>query len=312
MAGARVIASDAEPISGRELLAFATAVETASVHSAADALGLTQSAVSKRIQALERRVGTTLLERGRAGVAPTEAGRLLYPEAKQALAALERAARVVAGAREDARRDLRLAASHTIGEFLLPGWLATFRAGGDWHVQVDVTNSPAVLAAVRDGRAEVGFVEGNDALDDFDVLTLLRDELVVVVGASHPWARRREIGPDELGAEPYLARERDSGTRAVVAERLARAGVQLTPALETPSIQALKRAVVSGGFTVISEVTIAAEAQAGALCRLRIRGVDLRRELCTVRRPGRAPGNAARLWSWLRDARELDGFCPAI
>ncbi|MGH2946665.1 MAG: LysR family transcriptional regulator, partial [Solirubrobacteraceae bacterium] len=74
--------TESEPLSGRDLLAFVLAVETGSVHGAADALGLTQSAVTKRIQALERRTGATLLRRGRLGAATTEAGRALYPEAK--------------------------------------------------------------------------------------------------------------------------------------------------------------------------------------------------------------------------------------
>lgn len=103
------------------------AVESGTVNGAADALDLTQSAVTKRIQALERRLGAELLRRGRLGVRPTEEGRALYPEAKQALVALAGAEDVVVELRERRGRFLSLAASHTIGEFLLPGWLAAFR-----------------------------------------------------------------------------------------------------------------------------------------------------------------------------------------
>jgi DNA-binding transcriptional LysR family regulator len=109
-------------LAGSELAAFVAAVEAGSVHGAADALQLTQSAVTKRIQALERRVGGRLFERGRFGVRPTELGRTVYPAAKRALEALAGVAELVELSRAAGSMDLRLSASHTIGEFLLPGW----------------------------------------------------------------------------------------------------------------------------------------------------------------------------------------------
>lgn len=296
---------EADPLAGRELAAFVAAVESASMHGAADALGLTQSAVSKRIQALERRTGVALLERGRQGVAPSEAGRLLYPEAKHALAALARAAAVVDEATDAHRHVLRLAASYTIGEFLLPAWLASFRAAdGDasLRAEVDVINSPGVIGRVRAGTAAIGFVEGVDPLDDLEAIGLMRDELVVVVAPGHRWARRRSVRPGELSREPYYTRERDSGTRAVVTAALGRHGVRLDPALETASTQALKRAVLDGGFTVLSRVTVEGEVRAGTLRALPVADVGLERELRAVRcgRPARGAA-AQRLWAWLRD-----------
>ena len=111
-----------DPLSGRELAAFVAAVDAHTLYAAADALALTQSAVTKRVASLERRVGQRLLERGRTGVRPTAAGRALYPEARAALAALERARRAVADPGADAA--LAVAASHTVAGYLLPGWLA--------------------------------------------------------------------------------------------------------------------------------------------------------------------------------------------
>ena len=139
-----------DPLSSRELAAFAAAVETGSVQGAAEALDLTQSATTKRIQALERRLGVSLLHRGRHGVRATEEGMALYPEARRGLDALALAEQAVADSH--AARPLRIAASHTIGEALLPTWLTAFRAElPGVHPQVDVVNSTGVLAAIRDG-----------------------------------------------------------------------------------------------------------------------------------------------------------------
>src|SRR5262245_49133835 len=145
----RVVPTVDPRLPGPELAAFAAAVEAGTVRGAAEALNLTQSAATKRIRALERRVGAPLLDRGALGVAPTRLGRALYPEAKHVLAALAAAERVIA---DEAAHDvpLRLAASRTIGEFVLPSWLATFRVvRGAVRVELDVRNSPAVLAALR-------------------------------------------------------------------------------------------------------------------------------------------------------------------
>lgn len=289
-----------------ELAAFVAAVESGTVGAAAEALELTQSAASKRLQGLERRIGGPLLERGRFGVRATDAGRLLYPEAKQALAALSHAADV---ARTHAAQapSLRLAASHTIGGFLLPGWLSGFRGGPSTalRAQVEIVNSHGVLARVRDGHVDIGFIESLDDADGLDELRIAQDEIVAVVAAGHPWARRREVRAHQLREVPYLTREPGSGTRAVAAAALARAGLgELEPTLEAASTQSLKRAVLDGGFTLISRLAVEAEVQAGSLCARHVAGLDLHRPLRAVRRRRPAPGaDAGRFWDYLSAVR---------
>ena len=291
---------------GGELAAFAAAVETGTVRAAADTLNLTQSAATKRIRMLERRVGGALLERGPLGVAPSELGRLLYPEAKHVLVALGAAERVIAE-QASGESALRVAASRTVGEFVLPGWLAAFRAcGGAGRVELDVRNSPAVLAAVRRGEVDIGFVEGTDPLRRLEVLTLVHDEIVVVVAAGHRWARRTAVKASELPSEPFLTREHGSGTRSVAEAALARVGVTLTPRLEVASTHSLKRAVRDGGCTLLSRLTVEAE-DTGTLVALRVQGADLTRDLCAVRVRGRVlTAGERRFWSFLRSRALVD------
>jgi DNA-binding transcriptional LysR family regulator len=286
-----------DPLSGRELAAFVAAVDAHTLYAAADALALTQSAVTKRIAALERRIGRPLLERGRAGVRPTAAGRALYPEARAALAALERAARAVVDA--DVGSALAVAASHTVAGYLLPGWLAGFRAErGTLRIAVEVVNSPGVLQAVRERRAELGFVEGIDPLDGLESQMLMTDELECVVHPGHRFARRPSIRPAELLDEPWIARESQSGTRAVAERALRARGITLVPALEAASTEGLKRAVLGGGFALLSRLAVAAEVANGTLAAVPVQELDLRRELRAVRL-GTRPGAASLLWDWL-------------
>jgi DNA-binding transcriptional LysR family regulator len=296
-----------DPLSGRDLAAFVTAVESGTVQGAADALVLTQSAATKRLQALERRVGQVLLDRDTNGVRPTASGTVLYPLAREALAALERAETAMTSPTDAPM--LRIHASRTIGETLLPHWLATFRAtGADCRASVAITNSEEVAHAVRDGEAEIGFVEGlTGGLHGLRELVVAHDEIRVIVASAHPWARRRAVAPRFLASEPFLAREAGSGTRAVATATLAAAGVELKPALELSSAEGLKSAVLEGGFTLLSERAVANELAAGTLAAIPVSGVELRRALRAVRRARPAlQGPARRFWLQLQRTADRD------
>lgn len=286
------------PLSSTDLVAFVAAFEATTIHGAADALGLTPSAVTKRVQSLERRTGATLFDRGRLGLRPTAAAQRLYPPAKEALAAIQAAHESLGDGSADG---LVLSASHTIGEYLLPAWIAAFRGRDpDVRPRIDVVNSPGVLLAVRERRAAIGFVEGRDPLDGLDVLTVQRDEIVAVVARGHRWDARRSVAARELRDEPWLAREEGSGTRAVAAAALAAAGVTLSPMLEVASTESVKRALRTGGFALLSHLAVAADVRAGTLHALPVRGLDLARELRAVRlRDRHRPRHQTAFWSFL-------------
>jgi DNA-binding transcriptional LysR family regulator len=157
-----------------------------------------------------------------------------------------------------------------------------------------------VIDAIRKNRSEIGFIEGPDSPAGLQTIIVARDEIVAVVAAEHPWAGRRAVPARDLVAESYLTREAASGTRAVATAALARAGVELTPALQAASAQSLKRAVAGGGFTLMSPLAVEAEERAGVLVGLPVRGVDLQRELRAIRRRRPAPSTSARaFWRWL-------------
>lgn len=288
-----------DPLSSRELAAFAAAVETGSVQGASEALDLTQSATTKRIQALERRLGVSLLVRGRHGVRPTEEGMALYPEARRGLDALALAEGAVAGTR--AARPLRIAASHTVGEALLPTWLTAFRAElPGVHPQVDVVNSPGAIAAVREGGADVGFVEGLVSLDGLDTKVVARDRIVLAVAAGHRWAHRRAVNPRELMGGRWISRESGSGTRGVAAAALAEVGVELEPDLSLASLEGVKRSLAAGGFALISELALQPDLGAGRLVTVPLKDLRIERSLIAIRRAGDHRQDAARrFWAWL-------------
>lgn len=289
-----------DPLAVHDLVAFLAAADAGTIQGAADALQLTQSAATKRIGRLEARLGESLFVRRARGVELTAAGRTLYPHAAEAIEALRRGEAQVRALRVHEQHVVRLSASHTVGGFLLPKWLAALRVELPRVVpQVDVVNSPAVLRLVRAGDADIGFVEGDDDLSGLQTLRVGQDELVVVVGASHPWAERECISPLDLTSEPFLARERGSGTRSVAESRLARAGVTLVGVAEIANTGGLKRAVAESGFAIMSRHAVELELALGSMRALRVLDVDLRRDLVAVRRPIGATVTAQRVWLWL-------------
>lgn len=263
-----------------------------SLGRAAQARGISQPAASTQVRRLERQLGITLIERSPRGSRLTPSGELV---AGWAQPAIDAAAALDAGIGTlRARRDavLRVAASMTVAEYLLPGWLTALRAR-DHGTTVALTagNSAEVADAVRTGAADFGFVEGPDLPAGLQARAAGTDTLAVVISPAHPWARRRAgITPAELAGTPLVSREPASGTRRYLEHALlAQAGLEpVPPVAELSSTTAIKSAVAAGiGPAVLSSLAVAPELTAGTLRAVRVAGLDLTRTLHAVSAAGR-------------------------
>lgn len=212
--------------------------QTGSLGRAAARHGMSQPAASMRITALERQLRLVLLERGPTGSRLTPAGIAVVDWALPVLDAARALVSGVAALHADQEGRLRIAASMTIADHRVPGWLMALRTRlPEVKVALRVGNSSQVADMVRGREADLGFVEGPHAPDGLGSRTIDEDELVVVVAPGHPWARRRQPLPlRTLAATPLIVREQGSGTRDAVWEILRRsAGTTLRPpALDDP------------------------------------------------------------------------------
>jgi|SRR5579872_29510 len=255
-----------------QLRIFIFVAERLHMTRAAEALGLTQSAASASVAALEARYGVRLFDRVGRGLALTEAGRVFVPEARAVLLrarAAEQALIDLSGLRRGA---LELAASLTISSYWLPRYIARFaETYPGVALKVSAGNTTEVARAVAAGSAELGFVEG--AVDDW---TLLRqpiggDRVSLYAAPSHPLTRGA-IGQAELAAARWVLREPGSGTRAHFEQTIARLGVRaadLRVALELPSNEAVLSAAADGDLiAAVSELAAEPFVVAGRLVRL--------------------------------------------
>ncbi|MBJ6637982.1 LysR family transcriptional regulator [Streptomyces sp. DHE7-1] len=265
-----------------------------SLGAAAREVGITQPAASSRLRSMERQLGVALVDRSPRGSRLTDAGALVTDWARRVV---EAAAAFDAGARAlRDRRDsrLRVAASMTIAEYLLPGWLLALHAERpDTAVSLLAGNSAKVAELLLDGEADLGFVEGLTIPAGLDSAVIARDRLIVVTAPGHPWARRRRpLTPSELAATPLILRERGSGTRQVLDTAL---GGLARPLIELSSTTAVKASAVSGaGPSVLSELAVGEELAMRRLVRIPVDGVALRRDLRAVWPTGHRPTGPAR------------------
>jgi DNA-binding transcriptional LysR family regulator len=250
---------------------FVAVAEREHVTRAAEALNLAQSAASAAIAALEGRHGTKLFHRIGRRIELTEAGRVFLQEAKAVLARAQAAELALAELGDLKRGILNLAASQTIASYWLPRHLVSFRRNHPGiDIRLSVGNTAQAVHAVDGGLVEIGFVEGEVNHPDLVSELVAHDRMVIVVAPDHPWAQRRALQPDELGATEWVLREPGSGTRSTLEQALLEQGIlldRLHVALELPSNEAVRAAVEAGmGATAISASVAAPSIETGLLC----------------------------------------------
>jgi DNA-binding transcriptional LysR family regulator len=272
-------------------------VRLGSVGRAAAELGVTQPAASARIRSMERQIGVALLERSPRGSRPTRAGALVAEWAQQVLDAAQAMDAGIAALQERRDARLRVVASLTVAEYLMPGWLvALHEARPGTAVTLRTANSTEVAEQVRAGKADLGFVEGSHTPAGLSGTVVASDRLLVVVAPRHAWARRRGgVTSEELAGTPLILREEGSGTREVLDRALSSFGGTAPPLLQLASTTALKAAAVSGaGPVVVSELAVADELAGGRLVAVPVRDLDLGRPLRAVWPSGQRPTGPAR------------------
>jgi DNA-binding transcriptional LysR family regulator len=280
-------------VPGLDALQLLLAVDRAgSLRAAAAEVGVSQQAVSARMRSIEAQVGVPLLNRSPRGSQLNQAGVLCAQWASRVLEAAAELDAGITSLRTDRRSHLRVAASQTVAEHLMPGWLVALqarRAGGPGtEIELIATNSEAVLDLVLSAAADVGFVEGPGIPRGLRSRVVARDRLAVVVPPTHRWARRRSpVAPAELAATALVSRESGSGTRKALAQALAAylppGSTLAAPAMELSSAGAVRAAVIAGaGPGAMSLLAVSDDLALGRLVEVPVADVDLSRRLRAV------------------------------
>lgn len=257
----------------RRLQVFHAVAKHLSFTKAAEALVMTQPAVTFQIRQLEEHFATRLFDRAHGSISLTEAGLIAldYAERIGVLSSeLETRLREMSG---QVAGPLLIGASTTIAEYLLPQILGEFKTRYPAVIpRLFVANSEAVQNRVAERSLDLGFIEGDSHLPSLMTDICCEDELQVVCAPSHALANNTPATPQSLSRHAYVSREPGSGTREVIDRYLQNAGVapdSLPVIMEVGSPEALKGLVATGvGFGITSRVTVAKEIRLGELVRI--------------------------------------------
>ena len=275
------------------LQAFVAVTEQGSFSLAAQALFLTQPAVSKRVSALEAELETRLFDRIGRTVRLTEAGRLLLPRARHILGELEDSRRAIASLSDEVAGVLALATSHHIGLHHLPPVLRSFTTE---HVAVELDlrfmDSEAACRAVEQGELELAVVTlPPQPAARLETLPLWPDPLHLAAAADHPLARQSSLALADLAAWPAILPAASTYTRQIAEQAFAPLGLNLKTGLTSNYLETIKMLVSVGlGWSILPATLLDAQVIALPLPD----GLRLRRTLGVVHRRDRSQSNAAR------------------
>jgi DNA-binding transcriptional LysR family regulator len=275
---------------------FAAVARHRSFSRAAEALHISQPAVSKAIRDFELQIGEPLLERGvPGGVGLTPVGARLLQHATTLFAAEAAAEEDLAELRGLRAGRIAVGASTTIATYLLPPVISAFHRG---HSQIELTlasaNTADIIARLLARELDVALVEGRVDDPAISATPWRSDDLVLIAAPFHRLAKLDRVTAADLASEVMLLREPGSGTREIVLDALGDAGITPERLLEVEGTETAKQLVASGfGVAIVSEAAARDQIALGRLKTLALQNFSLRRTLFRLDLPGRQPSAAA-------------------
>lgn len=270
-----------------QLRAFVTVADKGSFSASAKVLGVSQPAVTLQIQALEDFLGVELLDRQTRKVRLTDPGSVFYPVARQVLSRLETAQQQLEELSQQVKGRLVVGGSTIPGQHILPRILGLFKAEyPDVSLTLEVADTKAIVDMITDRELDVGLIGAPAKREHLISRELTADELVLLVPADHPLARKRKVPLSSLSQHDFILREAGSGTRQATQEFLRRHGLsidRLRVSMELGSSEAVVSAVEAGlGVSIISKWAAEKSLALGRVKVAKVEGLPLVRPLYLV------------------------------
>ncbi|MBP1996467.1 selenium metabolism-associated LysR family transcriptional regulator [Paenibacillus eucommiae] len=270
-----------------QLHIFYTVAEKGSFSYAAQALHMTQPAVTMQVQALEDYFGIKLFHRSTKRIELTESGRTLIPYAKQSVDLIRETEIAMSKFTKMIEGRLQLGASLTMGEYILPRLLGPFSKDyPNISVSMKVMNTAQILDEVLSHQLNFGLVEAPIHHPDMYTEAVLSDELKLIVPADHPLALMDSVRMEDTLEYPFVLREQGSGTRRVMEEELTRRHIDFSSMkiiMELGSTGAIKSAVEAGlGISILSQTSVKHEVTLGLFKIITLEDIAFKRSFYAI------------------------------
>lgn len=266
----------------RHLKIFVTVCEEGSMTQAGQKLFMAQPTISAAIHELEKQYGTRLFERISKKLYITDAGNKLLPYARHIISMFDEIENFAYNIKDSGI--LRIGTSITIGNCLISDFLDAFtNVQPDVKINIKIDNSEKIEQAILENQIDFGLIEGivhNPALIR---KTFRDDELVLVCSSKHEWIKRKFVKPQDLQNEAFIMRERGSGAREILESALLLHGVEIQPAWESISTQAIIQGVIrQHGVAILPLLLVREYIEKGQIIVLPIQGVSLKRKFSII------------------------------
>lgn len=271
---------------------FCKLVELRSFTKAADAVCLTQPTVSEHIRALEEMTGEKLVDRLGREVLPTPAGKIIYQYGRKIIQMRDEAIQAIQKFRGDLSGHLLIGASTIPGTYILPAHIGSFKIK---HPSIQITlkiaSSAGIVGKILDASIEFGLIGAK--WDDRRIVLeeIFSDELVLTVFPEHPWAQSRMVELGRLAHEPFILRERGSGTRMVMNQAMDAHGLDpsaLKVVAEMGSTEAVRQGIKARiGVSILSSQAVAEDLEQGTLVAVTVEGLRFHRSFYLAQRKNR-------------------------
>jgi DNA-binding transcriptional LysR family regulator len=279
-----------------QLRIFCSVVEHGSHTKAAEALFMTQPAVSLQVRALERSLQVKLLERVNQQIIVTEAGQALYQYAIPMLNAEAEAERVLTELKGAARGRLVVAANTTGGMYIIPPLLASYKEqhpDSELLLQIDATDR--LIERARQGVIDLGFACGTIVQPELTIEAIGMDTLTLILSSRHPLASQPALALEQVTTLPFIVPESSSRTRQFIEQVVREHGYTLKIVMHFQGTEPVKKAVESNlGVAIVSSAAVTREVAAGVLRAIPIIGLELTRPFVMFYRQGKYFGPLAR------------------
>ncbi|WP_062270291.1 LysR family transcriptional regulator [Endozoicomonas arenosclerae] len=265
----------------KQLKAFRAVASLGQVRLAAQQLNLSQPATSMAIAELENQLGCQLFDRTGNKLLINHQGELLMPLASELLDRTSEIETLFRDLQNTESGHLRIGASTTIGNYLLPDTLAQVSADfPNISFNMDIRNTENIISRVASFDLDIGCVEGPCQHEDINVIPWQEDELLVICGPNHPLAKEQEVTPEQLNGQSWILREQGSGTRNIFDQHLGHKLSGLSVKMELNQAEAIKKLVqYDQGISCLSRICVSHELELGELVSVKVTGVTLKRSL---------------------------------
>lgn len=272
--------------------------EEGSFRKAAEVLHLSQPAVSQQVHALEQELGLRLLDRKSSHISLTAPGKILLRYARKASRMAQEVETELSALRGETGGELRLGASTTVAQYVLPRMLGVFlQENPKVQLQVKSGNTEEVVGWLTAGLLDLGLIEGPALSKQVQTEHFLKDSMILIVPCNHPWSTEKVVAASEIAKVPLLLRERGSGSRRVVESALKTKGIHLRDlqiAMELDSTEAIVSGVEAGlGVGFVSQWAVGKELHLGTVVPIHVEDLKIHREFTLVRVAGPVPEGPA-------------------